>query len=133
MISDGAAGTFDRVLAYDVSRFGRFDSIEFGRWVSPLRDAGVDLETLEAGVVDWDDFGGRLQGMFRTEAKHSFLVDLARGTTRGLTAKAVEGRGHPGGPTPYGYTRTTTLTGKGGRYRHSTLEIDPEKKPVLWL
>ena len=127
MISDGSARKFDRIVVYDRSRFGRFDSVEFGRWVQPLREAGVDLETLDGGVEDWDDFGGRLKGMIEQEGKHAFVIDLSRATVRGQTSKAVEGRGYAG-PTPFGYVRTTTIT---GRNRHSTLALDAIAAPVV--
>src|SRR4051794_8622924 len=34
-------GDFDCVLCWDQSRFGRFDPLEAGYWVKPLRDRGV--------------------------------------------------------------------------------------------
>ena len=99
MIADGAARKFDRIVVYDRSRFGRFDSIEFGRWVAPLRDAAVELETLDGGVEDWSDFGSRVLGLVAQEAKHGFLVDLSRQVVRGQTPKAIENRGYSS-PTP---------------------------------
>ncbi len=42
--------------SWDYSRFGRFDSIEAGRWIYPLRQAGVKLVTVAEGLVDWDCF-----------------------------------------------------------------------------
>lgn len=42
MIRDAkGAGEFKAILCWDQDRFGRFDSIEAGEWVSPLRRAGV--------------------------------------------------------------------------------------------
>jgi DNA invertase Pin-like site-specific DNA recombinase len=127
MIADGAAGKFDRIVVYDRSRFGRFDSIEFGKWVAPLRDAGVELECLDTGVEDWSDFGGRVIGLVHQEAKHTFLLDLARATIRGKVAKVSNGRGYCG-PTPYGYRRRTTVE---GRNRVSVLEVDEPTAQVV--
>ena len=46
MISDAQdKGDFCAVLCWDMARFGRFDSIEAGRWIYPLREAGVWLIT----------------------------------------------------------------------------------------
>jgi DNA invertase Pin-like site-specific DNA recombinase len=127
MIADGAARKFDRIVVYDRSRFGRFDSIEFGRWVAPLRDAGVELETLDGGVEDWSDFGGRVLGLVAQEAKHQFLVDLSRGVVRGQTAKAVENRGYAG-PTPFGYQRRTIVD---GRKHISTLTVHEARAAIV--
>jgi DNA invertase Pin-like site-specific DNA recombinase len=127
MIADGAARKFDRIVVYDRSRFGRFDSIEFGRWVAPLRDAGVELETLDGGVEDWSDFGGRVLGLVAQEAKHQFLVDLSRGVVRGQTAKAMENRGYAA-PTPFGYQRHTVVE---GRKHLSTLALHPANAPIV--
>lgn len=127
MIADGAGKKFDRIIVYDRSRFGRFDSVEYGRWVQPLREAAVELESVADGVENWDDLGGRITGLVAQEGKHALLLDISRATVRGQTAKAVEGRGYPG-PTPYGYHRTLELRGKS---RHSTLSLDPETAPIV--
>jgi DNA invertase Pin-like site-specific DNA recombinase len=128
MHADALAGKFDRILCFDRSRFGRLDSLESGRWIAPLREAGVDLETIAEGVSNWNDFGGRVVDAVLAESKHAFAVDLARATTRGLTAKAVEGRGYTGGVTPFGYRRITRIE---GRNRVSALEIDALAAPAV--
>lgn len=127
MIADGAAGKFDRIVVYDRSRFGRFDAIEFGRWVSPLRDAGVELETLAEGVESWEDFGGRIIGLVAQEAKHSFLIDLSRAVTRGMVAKAESAEGYSN-PTPFGYDRSTTVV---GNRRRSVLTINEQQAAIV--
>ena len=60
MIRDASTGDFDRILCFDQDRFGRFDMIEAGSWIMPLRAAGVSLETIAQGAIDWNDFSGRL-------------------------------------------------------------------------
>ena len=129
MIRDAGGGSFDRILCFDQDRFGRFDMLEAGAWIMPLRKASVTLETIAQGVIDWDDFAGRLTYAVAQEGKHQFLRDISRNTIRGLTAKAKACNGFFGGPTPYGYTRSTVFTGKT---RVSTLAIDkPTAKVVL--
>jgi len=91
MIADAAKGEFKAILVWDISRFGRFDSIEAGEWISPLRRAGVKLVTVAEGVIDWSDFASRMLYSIQQEGKHTFLVDLSRNTTRGLGAKAKAG------------------------------------------
>jgi DNA invertase Pin-like site-specific DNA recombinase len=109
MIRDAAGGGFDRILCWDQSRFGRFDSIEAGSWITPLRDAGVSLETMDGGVVDWTDFAGRITFAVAQEGKNAFLRDLSRSSLRGMAAKIRDGQGFFGGSTPYGYQRETAI------------------------
>lgn len=41
---------FEVVLCDDQDRFGRFDPIEAGWWIKPLRDLGIRLETVADGL-----------------------------------------------------------------------------------
>jgi DNA invertase Pin-like site-specific DNA recombinase len=40
MIADAGKGRFKAILAWDQDRFGRFDSVEAGCFIHPLRQAG---------------------------------------------------------------------------------------------
>jgi DNA invertase Pin-like site-specific DNA recombinase len=102
MREDAEKGEFAVVLCWDQDRFGRFDPIEGGYWILPFRNAGVRLETIAQGKIDWTDFAGRMLYMIQQEGKHSYLRDLSRNSIRGQLAKAREGKGS-GGPPPYGY------------------------------
>jgi DNA invertase Pin-like site-specific DNA recombinase len=103
MVADAEKlGDFQVILCWDQDRFGRFDSIEAGRWIYPLREAGVRLITVAQGQIDWNDFAGRLVYSIQQEAKHQFLRDLARNSLRGLIARVKQGL-WPGGTAPYGY------------------------------
>src|SRR5262245_2078938 len=64
---------FQAVLCWDQDRFGRFDQLDAGYWVKPLRDAGVWLETVTDGKIDWNDFAGRIIYGVKQEGKHQFL------------------------------------------------------------
>jgi DNA invertase Pin-like site-specific DNA recombinase len=112
MIADAAGGSFDRILCFDQDRFGRFDMIEAGWWIMPLRDAGVSLETIAQGVIDWSDFAGRLTYAVAQEGKHQFLRDLSRNSLRGQMNRAREGNGMYGAAAPFGYRRETTVVGR---------------------
>ena len=92
---------FEVVLCWDQDRFGRFDPLEAGYWIKPLRDAGVRLETVAQGRIDWEDFAGRIIYAVQQEGKHAFLRDLSRNATRGQIHAAREGK-RVGGPPPYG-------------------------------
>jgi DNA invertase Pin-like site-specific DNA recombinase len=95
-------GDFDCVLCWDQDRFGRFDPLEAGFWIKPLRDAGIFLETVAQGRIDWEDFAGRIVYAVQQEGKHAFLQDMSRNVTRGMLAKAKRGEWLGGRP-PYGY------------------------------
>lgn len=128
MIRDAAGGGFDRILCWDQSRFGRFDSIEAGSWITPLRDAGVSLETMDGGAVDWTDFAGRITFAVAQEGKNAFLRDLSRSSLRGMAAKIRDGEGFFGGPTPYGYQRETAMI---DRKKITALVPDEITRPVV--
>jgi len=102
MREDAQKGEFQVVLSWDQDRFGRFDPIEGGYWILPFRNAGVRLETIAQGRIDWNDFAGRLLYLVQQEAKHAYLRDLSRNVLRGQLAKAREGEGADGSA-PYGY------------------------------
>ena len=124
MLDDaGRLKDFEAVLCWDQDRFGRFDPLEAGYWVKPLRDADVRLETIAQGRIDWNDFAGRIIYAVQQEGKHAFLRDLSRNTLRGHLAAAREGAWQ-GGPAPYGYAAA------GGKL----VLGDPEKVEVVrWL
>jgi DNA invertase Pin-like site-specific DNA recombinase len=101
MIADAVSGKFKFILCWDASRFGRFDLIEGGYWIRPLRDAGITLVTLDRGEISWNDFASRIIWSVETEGRHAYLRDLARNVMRGKLAAAQQGiwTGKP----PFGY------------------------------
>jgi DNA invertase Pin-like site-specific DNA recombinase len=104
MIKDAEEkGDFAAILCWDQDRFGRFDSIEAGRWIHPLRCAGVWLVTVAQGQIDWNDFTSRMMYSITQEGKHQFLVDLSRNVLRGKINRAKIGRS--GNLPPFGYDR----------------------------
>ncbi len=96
-------GEFSLVLAWDQDRFGRFDPLDAGFWIYPFRRAGVRLETIAQGRIDWEDLTGQLVYSVNQLGKAQFLRDLSRNTTRGLLTAARNGTAGTGGPNPYGY------------------------------
>ena len=94
---------FDAILCWDQDRFGRFDSMEAGYYIHPLRKAGVTLVTVNDGPVDWHDFTGRVMYQLKQEGKHQFLRDLSANVSRGLLAKAMRGKWVQGNP-PIGFS-----------------------------
>ena len=103
MREDAQADKYDKVLVWDQDRFGRFDLIDGGHYIRPFRQAGIVLETIAQGVVDWEDLTGQLIYSVNQVGKAQFLRDLARNTCRGLLSSAREGRAGTGGAAPFGY------------------------------
>jgi DNA invertase Pin-like site-specific DNA recombinase len=104
MREDGSRSDFEAILCWDKDRFGRFDSIDQGYWVKPLRDAGVRLVTVAQGPIDWNSFAGRIVDTALAESKHEFLRSLSRNTTAGKI-RVAKGAYFNGGTVPYGFDR----------------------------
>jgi site-specific DNA recombinase len=102
MIADAEAGRFKAILCWDQDRFGRFDSLESGYWIHPLRKRGVQLITCTDGPVDWNTFAGRMLYGMKQEGKHQYLVDLSNNVTRRMWQLAQQGR-WVCGAVPVGY------------------------------
>ena len=102
MISDAEASScdFNKIIVYDVKRFGRLDNDEAGYYRHILRTNGVEVlyvsENFNGDTTD--DFVRPVkQWQARQESK-----DLSKVTIRGLLSK-VEGGWWMGGVPPYGY------------------------------
>ncbi len=128
MISDAANGSFKAIFCWDQDRFGRFDSIDAGEWIAPLRRAGVRLITVAQGEIDWTSFSGRMIYAMQQEGKNQFLVDLSRNLVRGLTATAKTGDAY--GKAPYGYDRV--FYDEQGKLAHRAKFADGFEKPRSW-
>lgn len=120
---------FDVVLVWDQDRFGRFDSMEAGYWIHPLRKAGVRLESVTEGPINWDDFTGRVMYSLKQEGKYQFLRDLSRNTSRGQISNALEGR-LCGQAAPYGYDRM--VVDESGVHRQRIRAGEKSSKPRGW-
>jgi DNA invertase Pin-like site-specific DNA recombinase len=102
MIADAQKTTrqFDKIVVYDVKRFGRIDNDEAGYYRHILRTNGVEViyvsENFNGDVTD-DLLRPVKQWQARQESK-----DLSKVTIRGLLSK-VEGGWWMGGTPPYGY------------------------------
>jgi DNA invertase Pin-like site-specific DNA recombinase len=102
MIEDArVGGDFKAILCWDRARFGRFDSIEYGYYVYPLREAGIHLATVTDGVTDWSEVSGRIVASVTQEGRHQQLLDHSGNVTRGQLG-AMQAGGWVGSP-PYGY------------------------------
>jgi DNA invertase Pin-like site-specific DNA recombinase len=102
MLADAQRREFDVILCDDKDRFGRFDSITQGYYVKPLRDAGVRLETVAQGRVDWSSFAGRITDAVLQEAKKIESQANSRRVISWMLQMAGNGKWLGGAP-PYGY------------------------------
>lgn len=104
MIEDAKAGKFQAIVCYDTSRFGRLDSQTGAPYKLALRQAGVWLETVKDGRIDWTTSMGRLTDALLSEKNHEYAVNLSHAAIRGRIDVAEQGywaHGH----IPYGYDR----------------------------
>lgn len=120
---------FDCILVWDQDRFGRFDSMEAGYWIHPLRQAGVKLVSVNEGTINWDDFTGRVMYSLKQEGKHQFLRDLSRNVARGQISNAVRGY-LCGQAAPYGYDRM--IVDENGEHRQRIRNGEKFAKPRSW-
>ena len=120
---------FDVILVWDQDRFGRFDSMEAGYWIHPLRKAGVRLVSVTEGPINWDDFTGRVMYSLKQEGKHQFLRDLSRNVMRGQISNAQRGW-LCGRMAPYGYDRM--LVDEAGVHRQRVRHGERFSKPRSW-
>jgi site-specific DNA recombinase len=120
---------FDVILVWDQDRFGRFDSMEAGYWIHPLRKAGVRLVSVTEGPINWDDFTGRVMYSLKQEGKHQFLRDLSRNVARGQISNAQKGL-LCGQAAPYGYDRM--LVDESGAHRQRIRNGEKFGKPRGW-
>ncbi|GAA4446120.1 recombinase family protein [Novipirellula rosea] len=119
---------FRAILCWDQDRFGRFDSIEAGEWISPLRRAGVELICVVQGRINWDDFAGRMIYQITQEGKNQFLVSLSNNVMRGMLKQARDGYGKR--RSPYGYDRV--YFDEAGNEMHRVVGNARFAKPKGW-
>jgi site-specific DNA recombinase len=120
---------FDVILVWDIDRFGRFDSMEAGYWVHPLREAGIRLASVTEGLTDWNSFTGRVIYSLKAEGKHQFLVSLSENVVRGGVNNADRGFVN-GGSTPYGLDKM--LVDEAGNHRQRVRDGEQFAKPRGW-
>ncbi len=126
---------FDAILVYNDSRFGRFDSLEAGYYIHPMRKNGVYLVTTDKGVVDWDSPTGRVMHTINSDGANKFLIDLSHLTLGRMIQRAQEGFWLGGAP-PYGYkvVDSTVWVGSRSKKRRVLVPDEPHKVEVLrWI
>src|SRR5262249_16335259 len=90
------------IVCDDKDRFGRFDAIDLGEVVAPLRRKGVRLVTVAQGAIDWKTFAGRITDAVLQEAKKMEGQAMSRRVITQMLLMARQGK-WVGGPVPYAY------------------------------
>lgn len=106
LIADASNGSFRGVLCWDQSRFSRFDPMEANYFWHILRTAGVFLETVKEGRIDWDSLGGWLTASVQQHGKAEYVRSLAQDCSRGRRSLILAG--HWITSAPYGYRKEGT-------------------------
>jgi site-specific DNA recombinase len=99
------ARRIDGVVVDDLDRLARLDLLELGVLLSPLRKAGVWVESVAQGRMDYNTMAGRIMLGIGGEAKRGEQLATAR---RSLTAHVERARDRgrpPQTKTAYGYRR----------------------------
>jgi site-specific DNA recombinase len=139
LLADCERGKVGVILCDDQDRFGRFDSIDFGFYVKPLRDRGVKLVTVSQGLIDWHSFGGRITGAVRAETCSEEVKKNARRVAGACAEYAADGD-WLGGRVPYGLRpvliETPTAPDKDKRRRRKRQRLvlgDPQEVEAVRL
>jgi DNA invertase Pin-like site-specific DNA recombinase len=135
MLRDAQAGVFEAILVDEDDRFCRFDSIDYGYYVKPLRDKGITLVTADKGPVDWNSFSGRITSAVQVEGKNQEQGSIARRVLSQMLRMAKAGE-HLGGKPPYGLRlvrKAVVVPGKGEQLKPDRYEPDGLKAETVKL
>jgi DNA invertase Pin-like site-specific DNA recombinase len=135
LLLDSSKQDFRAVLCWDVSRFGRLDSIEAAFQKDILRKNGICLDTVKDGLLDWGTFEGRVKDTLMQEFAHQASLNLSKDTLRGRLDVLRAGY-WPNGAVPYGYDKFYILAGQtrkvprltsAGKGRNERLKLVPNE------
>lgn len=104
MIADAQKGTFNAILCWNMSRFGRLDSHKSAPFKVKLREAGVHLEVVCGSAPDWNTGTGRIIDTIETERQHEYSITLSKDSLSGRANRLADGW-WPHGLHPYGYDK----------------------------
>jgi site-specific DNA recombinase len=99
------ARQIDGVVVDDLDRLARLDLLELGVLLSPLRKAGVWVESVAQGRMDYNTMAGRIMLGIGGEAKRGEQLATARRSLTAHVERARDRRRPPQTKTTYGYRR----------------------------
>jgi DNA invertase Pin-like site-specific DNA recombinase len=137
LLRDARAGRFDGIVVDHKDRLSRQNTVDYiADVVRPLRDAGVWVESVAGGRIDWDSLAGLLTDHIQQHQASEESPTIGYRTLTELLAKARRGEG-AGGPVPYAYVMTYREEVVKGQVRKIPVRYalgDPDKvKVVKWL
>ncbi len=132
MLLDGRGRQFDVIVVDEHTRLGRFDSMTAGELFNPLRRAGVTIDIVKDGPVDWESLGGRIIDQIKRETASEEQDTKSRNVINGMLKAAAEGRSL-GGKVHYGYRAVVvgTETVKGIVRAKKEIEQDEHQAEVV--
>lgn len=131
LIRDAQAGKFDVVVVDEWSRLSRSDFIKtITGIIAPLRDAGVQLDTVRDGPKNWNDIAGQIMLVVDAHKSESETKETARRTLSQLIQFARSGTLFLG-KVPYGYVAVEEEVRKGEKRRTKLLPGDPRQVEVV--
>jgi site-specific DNA recombinase len=95
----------DGVVVDDLDRLARLDLLELGVLLSPLREAGVWVESCAQGRMDYNTMAGRIMLGIGGEARRGEQLATARRVLTSHLERARDRRQPPQTKTAYGYRR----------------------------
>ena len=125
LLQDVNDGMWDGVLAMDVDRFGRGDSVDQGLIMQSLSYAGVLVITPDKIYDPADETDAEFFEIKLFFARREYNM-IKKRMQRGRVASVMEGS-YLGGPMPYGYDRHRVPGRKGGW----TLKPNPEEAEIV--
>jgi site-specific DNA recombinase len=99
------AKKIEGVVVDDLDRLARLDLLELGVLLSPLRKAGVWIESVAQGRMDYNTMAGRIMLGIGGEAKRTEQLATARRVLTSHLERARDRRRPPLAKTTYGYRR----------------------------
>lgn len=111
LLTDAQNRLFDFIVVDESSRLSRQLPLEFiAKVVYPLQQAGVRVDSVSEGLVNWDELPGMIMLTVRQDKASQESVTLGRRTATGMVKRAKEGKLFVGRPS-YGYKYRTNNDG----------------------
>jgi site-specific DNA recombinase len=126
---------FEVIVADELSRLTRLATIDYViHFVGPLSEAGVLVDTVSDGVLEWDEenLATVLIHLLKSHKGLAETLDLARRTTKGLYTRARTGKLFVG-PSPFGLEYVRDDQGNRIGYQPGPdAEVATVKKMFRW-
>jgi DNA invertase Pin-like site-specific DNA recombinase len=129
LLRDAKARRFEVVVVDEPSRLSRQDPIDFiVKVVDPLRHAGVGVDTVSSGPLDYQSLAGIILSVVHADKSASESKNISRRVLTRLVEKARKGL-QPPAITPYGYKAARDSDGN-----RILVTGDPEEvRVVRWI